>query len=722
MGRAASVSGAAGRLARSCMMPDDVSRLRYAARFLKMKSAPLSRLSIVHVRDLLLHIPSRYNDYSHVCPIALADVGTEVTVVATVDAVSLKTPRPHFQLVEVFVIDATGVMKLTFFRQPWIANQLSEGDTIAVSGKVGFASGFKQMTPANWEHIEKGMASSELARIMPTYAIAEGIGVGWMRRLISAALYDVGDVCDFLPASLVADRKLPTLARALRDVHFPPTLPAAELARRRLAYDELLCLQLALLCRRNIELAGAEAIAHTVDGPHLRAATAALPFRLTPEQQRAVKDVLGDMASPHTMNRLLLGDVGTGKTVVAALALAAVADSGTQAALMAPTSVLVDQYAEKVGPLLDAAHVSWSLVTGFTPSAERQRTAQALSAGSCTVVFGTTALLSRDIVFRRLSLIVVDEQHRFGVDQRAALRGKGVGADLLAMTATPIPRTLALAFYGDMQCSRIRHRPIKGAGVTTNTVVPENEDLALHAIEQALEAGHQAYVVCPLVDDADEGEDLDDVPEASQAKAAHMHSVATTQQDMARRFPHARVAALTGKMTAAEKAGVMDKFRRGKVQVLVCTTVIEVGIDVANATTMIIYDADRFGLATLHQLRGRVGRGTVPGNVWLVCAARKGTVARRRLEALESSSDGFELAELDLRLRHEGDVLGYRQHGGAVLRISDLDGDADLVEWAHKDALRIASTDPELSLAEHQPLAFEVRDRFGAYFEEVEHA
>ena len=722
MGVAASVGEAAGRVARSCGAVDDISRLRYASRFIKEKSAPFSRMSIFRIRDLLLHVPSHYSDYTHISPIALADVGSQPTVVATVDSVELKTPRPRFQIVEVYVTDDTGIMKLVFFRQPWVAKQLKPGDVISASGKVSFAYGFKQMTPSYWEHLESSDRSAQMARILPSYPVAEGIGVGWMRRLISAALTDEGDVCDFLPASFVAMHKLPTLGRALRDVHFPISLAAAELARRRLAYDELICLQLALLTRQRIDFGGATAFSHIVDGPHLRSLRGALPFSLTDEQQQASDEVLSDMASPRAMNRLLLGDVGTGKTVVAALAIAAVADTGTQAAMMAPTSVLASQYAEKVGPLLEKANIRWALIMGSTPPAQRAHIGEEISTGVCTVVFGTTALLADDIVFKQLSLVVVDEQQRFGVDQRAALRHKGPGADLLAMTATPIPRTLALSIYGDMECSRIRHRPFPGAGVKTATLTPENIDIAIGGLKQILAAGEQAYVVCPLVDDSDEGEELDDVPAALGTGTSQLHSVASMAQQVACWLPHASVATLTGKMSAAQKDAVMEGFRSKKIQVLVCTTVIEVGVDVPNATAMLIFDADRFGLATLHQLRGRVGRGEIAGKVWLVCAARKGTTARRRLDALESTSDGFVLAELDLHLRREGEVLGYRQHGGVSLHISDLASDADLVQWAHADALSISKVDPDLSSALYRPLAFEVRDRFGAYFEEVDPA
>ena len=403
--------------------------------------------------------------------------------------------------------------------------------------------------------------------------------------------------------------------------------------------------------------------------------------------------------------------------------LAAAADTGTQAAMMAPTSVLAAQYAQKLGPLLDAAGVTWCLLTGSTPPDERSRAHEGIATGAISVTFGTTALISDAVSFSDLTLVVIDEQHRFGVDQRAALRRKGPGADMLAMTATPIPRTLALSVYGDVSLSQIRHRPRSGAGVSTKVVTPDNLDLAWGAVRDAVAAGQQAYVICPLVDDADDGSELEDVPEQATCAAKFLHSATHTAETLAASvLPGLAVGLLHGRMGAGEKDEAMAAFREGATDVLVSTTVVEVGVDVPNATVMVVLDADRFGLATLHQLRGRVGRGDLAGTVFLSAAAKRGSVARRRLQALEATSDGFELAELDLKLRHEGDVLGLRQHGGVTLRLVDLACDADLVEWAHEDARALAEADPALTRAQDRPLALEARDRFREYFEELERA
>ncbi len=715
-----SIPAAAERVQRTCALSDSVSRLRYVS---GAREEALRRLGLARVRDLMLHVPHRYLDFTRVTKIARADVGTDATIVATVDRVELKRPRPRMQIVELSVMDETGVLVATFFRQPWIAEQVHVGDRVALSGKVEFSYGFKRMKAPFHEVLGPAAGAGGYARVLPVHPVGEGVTASWMRRIVAAALADVGDVCDWLPAGLVARRGLMTLARALREVHFPTSVTAAGRARRRLAYDELLCLQLALLCRQSVELAGVEPVSHVTSGPHMDALLAALPFSLTDEQRAAADQILADMAAPRVMNRLLLGDVGTGKTAVAAVALAAVADTGTQAAVMAPTSVLARQYAEKLGPVLDEARVSWALVTGSTPADERAIAEMAAARGELTVLFGTTALLSEGVEFAALSLAVIDEQHRFGVDQRAALRRKGAGADLLAMTATPIPRTLALSLYGDVELSEIRRRPRPGAGVETRLVTPDSLDLAWGAIREAAAAGHQAYVICPLVDDADDGAELDDVPEGLTSAAPRLRSATSTLADLRSHIlPELSCDLLTGRMAAGEKDRAMERFRSGETQVLVSTTVVEVGVDVPNATVMVVLDADRFGLATLHQLRGRVGRGDVAGTVFLSSAAKRGSTARRRLSALERTSDGFELAELDLRLRHEGEVLGYRQHGGVTLRISDLEADRDLVEAAHADARAIADDDPRLRAPAHRAMALEVRDRFGAYFEELDRA
>ncbi len=404
------------------------------------------------------------------------------------------------------------------------------------------------------------------------------------------------------------------------------------------------------------------------------------------------------------MNRLLLGDVGTGKTLVAAHALAVAADSGSQAAMMAPTEVLATQYSAAVGPLLDASGVTWALLTGSTPAAQRRSVLSRLADGELHVAFGTHALLEESVAFKRLSLAIVDEQHRFGVNQRLGLRGKGASADLLVMTATPIPRSLALTLYGDLETSYLRERPVHGHPSRRSLVKPAARDRAYERVRSAVRAGQQAYIVCALVDESD----------AAQARAATREAERLREQV----FSDLKVGLLTGRMKSADKLRVMQEFRDRKIDVLVATTVIEVGVDVPNATIMIVEDADRFGLAQLHQLRGRVGRGEHPGEIYLFADPR-GQEGRDRMNALVSTSDGFELAEHDLRLRGEGQILGDRQHGLPALRLASVLTDGQLIEVARGDARSIVELDPHLASAEHRALLAEVKRVFREAWEWV---
>lgn len=730
----ASLSATSARLAGTTALAEDVARLKYVS---GSREEALRRLGIERVGDLLLHIPRRYLDFTHAYTIEAAPLGEVATIVATVDRVTLKRPRPRMTVVEVSLVDETGVLQVAFFRQPWLAQQLERGSRLAVMGKVEFAYGFKQMSSPHFEKLDDMTAAGT---ILPVHGATEGLSTAWMRRIVSGALERVSCVADMLPARLRARRGLMSEGRALRAIHFPHDMTERDGARQRLAYDELLLLQLALRLRNDANLLDVEPVAHT-PGAHLTALREALPFALSDEQDVAVAQILADMEDgERVMNRLLLGDVGTGKTAVACCALAAVADTSSQAAVMAPTSVLAQQYAVKCGPLLEAAGVSWALVTGATPVAEREETVARLAAGELSVIFGTQALLSDDVVFKRLTLVVIDEQHRFGVGQRNALRAKGPGADLLVMTATPIPRTLALSVYGDLSTSIIRHRPVPGAGVTTKVLTEANRDLAYGAIREALEHGQRAYVVCPLVEEGDAGDGLDDVPGAEPDDASEgasgrdagkgsgkpaappPHNVASEVERLRRVFPEARVEPLTGQMRAREKDEAIAAFRAGEVQILVSTTVVEVGVDVPEATVMVIENGERFGLATLHQLRGRVGRGEVPGRCFVMTHARSNgrrSTAQERLEALERTTDGFALAELDLRLRHEGEILGFRQSGGVTLRFVDLDADTPIIEAAHDDAEELLRYSRDLGAVATMPLRQEVVLRYGDVFREV---
>jgi ATP-dependent DNA helicase RecG len=588
---------------------------------------------------------------------------------------------------EVAITDDSGVLVGVWFNQSYMAQRFRTGERVAFAGTVTHTYGLRQMRNPFVERLGEGGESSWLGRILPVHHATEGLSTNWVRRLVSEALAQYGDVPDHLPAALRISRDLVDHSTALSWIHFPPGAPELEAARRRLAYDELLAVQIGMAVRRHHVVDARPGNEHVVSGAHLARLRERLPFVLTADQEKATAEVLSDMASARPMNRMLLGDVGTGKTVVAALALAAVADTGTQAAMMAPTEVLAGQYARSVGGLMDAAGVSWALLTGATPKAERSRILADLASGACTVLLGTHALLTEHVTFERLTLAVVDEQHRFGVSQRLGLRAKGESPDLLVMTATPIPRSLALTLYGDLDTSYLRERPGgRGPEHVSTEIVPKGARAAAYErVRAAVAQGRQAYVICALVDESD----------ATEARAA----VKEAERLRTRVFPDLRVGLLTGQMRPAEKSEAMESFREGLTQVLVATTVVEVGVDVPNATVMIVEDADRFGLAQLHQLRGRVGRAEHPGEVLLFADAK--------------TQEGRE------RLRGEGQMLGQRQHGVPELRIASVLRDAVVLDEARSDAQGLVANDPALRSAGNAPLGRHVRESFGREWEWV---
>ncbi len=696
--------GTADRIERLASWDAPVTSVRLVD---ETRAEALGKLGVTDVEQLLRHYPFRYLDLTATASMDKLRVGQDVTVVGKVHAVTVKRPRHNLSITEVALVDCTGVLIGVWFNASWIARQFKDGDRVAFSGRVEISYGMRQMKTPVYEKLSADETAEDAARIIPIHRATAALSANWIRRLVREALDASGDVPDFLPAELRLRRGSPPLADALAQVHFPESMPRAEEARRRFAYEELLTLQLGLAMRRHALTRGLAGFEHVTSGPHLTKLRAALPFELTGDQQRATGEILADMAAPHPMNRMLLGDVGTGKTAVAALAIAASADSGAQAAMMAPTEVLATQYARAVGSLLDSAGIPWALLTGSTPAAEARRIREGVADGSVTALLGTHALVQESVAFAHLTLAIVDEQHRFGVSQRLGLRAKGETADLLVMTATPIPRSLALTLYGDLDTSVLKERPggrDLASHVETAVVHASRRDEAYERVRSEVAAGRQAYVVCPLVDESDE----------TEAKAA------TSEAERLRKkvFADLRVGLLTGQMKPAEKAAAMEAFRAREADVLVATTVIEVGVDVPNATVMIVEDAERFGLAQLHQLRGRIGRGEHPG-AFLLFADPKTDEGRKRMAAIATVSDGFALAEADLELRGEGQVLGERQHGLPELRLASVTRDADLLSQAREDARAIVESDPSLEHPEHGPLLREVRRRFAEAWEWV---
>jgi ATP-dependent DNA helicase RecG len=640
-------------------------------------------LSLHTIGDLLEHLPHDRRESRSVAELV---VGETATVVVQVRAISSRPVRRRGMrpLVQATVADASGPMKVTFFNQPWLVKRYPPGTRLMLHGKLQGRNRFSVQAHARTsEAIVEGGGVAH-------YPATEGLSSTQIFAMVSEHADDIAVVFDPLSVALRGAERLASRADALGAVHFPASTADFDEGRRRLAFDELLLAQLALLRRRGTR---DQAGAPVLDGPRdltERWLSRMLPFALTGDQDRALEAIDGDLGRARPMQRLLMGEVGSGKTVVALYALLRAIEHGYQGALMAPTETLAEQHFATIQSLMPGEAVPAGLLTGSTPASRRTDLLGKLSSGELSLIVGTHALIEESVQFARLGVAVVDEQHRFGVRQRAALDAKGVDPDrphVLHMTATPIPRTLALLGYGDLDFTLLRERPKGRQPVQTFVCATERERArAYERIREELRAGRQAFVVCPLVEESD----------ALQARAA----TAEFERLRAGELGDFRTVLMHGQLRPAAKQAAMAEFASGAADVLVATSVIEVGIDVPNATVMLVEDADRYGISQLHQLRGRIGRGQHPS----VCILF-GPKDSARLRALASHSDGFELAEIDLQLRGEGELVGTRQHGLAQFRVAELPGDADLLERAREWAREITSQDPHLDWAENALLA-----------------
>ena len=640
--------------------------------------------------DLLFHLPSGTIDRRARPKLNEVEPGTVVTVAVTVEEhrpAPRNRPRAPYRIL---VSDDTGTLTLTFFsaRPDYLEKLLPVGQTRYVSGTAEFYDGMLQMVHPDRIVDEKGFAALPL--VEPVYPLTEGLALGNVRRAVDGALAKLPDLPEWQDEAWVARERFPAFSEALRAMHRPHEphdIAPANPAWTRLAYDELLAGQLALvLVRANMRRqAGHE---HAGDG-HLRAKVLkALPYALTQSQQKAVDDIVADLSKPERMLRLLQGDVGSGKTVVALTAAAAVIEDGRQAAFMAPTEILARQHLKTIAPLAEAAGIEVAILTGRERGRERDAILERLALGGIHLLVGTHALFQDDVVFRDLALAIVDEQHRFGVHQRLALTQKGEAVDVLVLTATPIPRTLVLTYFGDMDISELREKPAGRQPIDTRTIPLDRLDEVEDAIGRALAEGKRAYWVCPLVEESEKS-DL--------AAAEDRH------EELRRKFGDV-VDLVHGKMKGTEKDAAMARFARGDSRLLVATTVIEVGVDVPEATIMVIEHAERYGLAQIHQLRGRVGRGAGKSTCLLLYKAPLGETAKARLAILRDSEDGFRIAEEDLRLRGEGDVLGTRQSGMPGFRIARPEVHGKYLGAARDDAQLVLSRDPSLTSARGQAL------------------
>ncbi len=634
------------------------------------------------VVDLLFHLPAGVIDRRARPKLREVAPGQVVTVAVTVERHRPSPPNRPRVPYQVYASDETGTLTLTYFnaRRDYLEKLLPVGETRYVSGTAEFYDGMLQMVHPDRVVDEKGFA--DLPLVEPVYPLTEGLALGNVRRAMDGALTRIPALPEWQDEAWVSREQFPPFADALRHLHRPAqphdVLPES-LAWTRLAYDELLAGQLALaLLRAHMRR---QAGSGSASEGRLRARILkSLPYMLTHSQQKAVDDIVTDLARPQRMLRLLQGDVGAGKTVVALIAAATVIEAGRQAAFMAPTEILARQHLATIAPLAEAAGIRVAILTGRERGAARQEILDRLTLGDIDLLLGTHALFQEDVGFHDLALAIVDEQHRFGVHQRLALAGKGEAVDMLVLTATPIPRTLVLTFFGDMDISELREKPPGRQPIDTRTIPLSRLDEVEDAVGRALAAGNRAYWVCPLVE---ESEKID------------LAAAQERYEELRKRFGN-KVDLVHGRLKGAEKDAAMARFAAGETQLLVATTVIEVGVDVPEATVMVVEHAERFGLAQLHQLRGRVGRGSGHSTCLLLYKAPLGETAKARLAILRESEDGFRIAEEDLRLRGEGDLLGTRQSGLPGFRIARLETHGKYLGAARDDAALTLSRDPAL--------------------------
>jgi ATP-dependent DNA helicase RecG len=650
-----------------------------------MRAEALRKLGIVTARDLLLHVPHRYEDASTVSPISSLQPGMDATVIGRVVSKGIIPTRKGLRIFQAVVQDASGIIEASWPGQPFLERVIAKDDTLLLTGTVRFFHG-RQLQPREWVNLGTDPAALTEGRVLSVYPATEGLSFKVIRGIIDSHLDGLLPlVREYLPRELLDRSGLPPLRDALRMLHRPTSIAEAEKGRARLAFEELLFVH--ILQRRANTIAREQRSGITFANKRklTSALREALPYKLTRAQTNAIREIVGDMTSDRKMHRLLQGDVGSGKTIVALFASLLAMENGYQAAIMAPTELLAEQHYRTISRLVEPLGIKPLLLTGSLNTRQRTDAAARLSASEPVLVIGTHALVQESVSFSKLGFVTIDEQHRFGVEHRAALSAKGESPDVLLMSATPIPRSLALTYYGDLDVSTLDERPAGRQPVTTVVRPEKGRDKVLEFVRRETDAGRQAYIVYPVIEES----------EKTDLKAA-----TTMYQSLAETvFAGKSVALLHGRIPAAERDSIMRDFRDGKIDVLVATTVIEVGIDVANATVMLIEHPERFGLSQLHQLRGRVGRGAEAS--YCILLGDFGPDAAERLRIFAGTDDGFAIAKADLAIRGMGNLFGQEQSGSATFRIADLIRDEQLNIEAREAAEKLLEEDPELLRKEH---------------------
>jgi ATP-dependent DNA helicase RecG len=644
------------------------------------------RIGVDTVRDLLNLVPRRYLDYTTVNKIRNLKIDDDTTVLGRIQVMESRRTLRRSNLTSLLLRDETGSIVVRWFNRPDLKKKFKVGEWLIASGKVSFYKQMQLVNPIYEVVAEEEMSDKTLGSIIPIYPLTEGLNTWDVRRTVRTALDRCGGgIEETMPGYLLDRRNLPALPMAVRHLHFPATIAEAHAARRRLVYDEFFFFEL-VIAQRKLKLSRENGIPLKETGNLTRPFLSRLPFRLTLEQEKALDQIRRDMDRARPMNRLLQGDVGSGKTVVALYAILIAAENGYQAAFMAPTEILAEQHYLVHAPTLKAVGLDPVLLTSSIKREERAEASRRIRSGEALVVIGTHALIEGDIEFHKLGLAVIDEQHRFGVMQRAALVNKGLNPDFLVLSATPIPRTMALTLYGDLDISTLEQKPPGRGEVDTRIIREPGKGSSYEFIRRQLSAGRQAFVICPIIE---------------KSEKVDLKSVDEVYQEVRAALPGFTLGVIHGRLKTADRIQVMDDFRRGRVKILVSTTVIEVGVDIPNATVMIIQHPERFGLAQLHQLRGRIGRGAEKSFCFLFLDRFVSPETYERLLFFEKNNDGFALARMDMKLRGPGEILGKRQHGLPDIRIGDPEDDQELLLNARDDAFGLVDQDPELTCPEN---------------------
>jgi ATP-dependent DNA helicase RecG len=703
------------------MIPTLSSPVQYLKGIGPKRAQDLAGAGIHILEDILYYFPKRYEDRSQFKPISAVAIGTAVTVKGEVLS---KKGRPAYlrrgiDIFEIAVTDGTGRIFAVWFNQPYLHKYFNVGDQVILYGKAELYRDKIQMVSPDFEIIEDKEAGLDVGRIVPIYRLPGGFSQRVLRKLIRSVLDShISRLQELLAYDIRARHNLLNIAQSLLNIHFPENEEMRLRAYQRLAFEEFFLYQIPLILRK-LKRRDKGGIAFEVSGSVMEDFLKTLPFTLTASQKKSLEEIILDMRLPRPMQRLLQGDVGCGKTIVALLAGLAALGCGYQAAFMVPTEILAGQHFEKIKQLLDAAQgreqttggrkdrkkIHVGLLTGHLSADEKKEMVGKIKSGQVDIVIGTHALLEEDVVFHKLGLIVIDEQHKFGVSQRALLPRKGANPDCLIMTATPIPRTLSLTLYGDLDLSTITEMPAGRGRIITQALAMEERQKAYDFVREEVKKGRQAYLIYPLVEESE-----------TLALRAAKSMYQEFKEDI---FKDLKVGLVYGKMKREEQEKTMKKFRDGKIDVLVATTVLEVGIDVANATVMVIEHAERFGLSQLHQMRGRIGRGVHESHCLLV-ADPKSEDAQARIKAFVATTDGFKIAEEDLKIRGPGEFFGERQHGLADLKIADPLAQMHLLKAAREDAHKLIERDPKLTDPKNAELKRQLYRRFPEFERFVE--